>query len=294
MRKKLKDIRFRLHKWLAEPAHLLGVLMIALALIIIVVGYINQNFYYPFEVNGKNVEWFVDSPIITDFYANVSSELISIAITILIVDYLYRLRDERREDQDLILQAGSPDNAFAIEAIRQIRAKGKLVGTQGLLSGAYLEWANWEGAVLEGANLKNAKLEGVNLKDAAMEGVNLTDADLGGANLKRADLYEANLTNAFLADANLEDTNLEGANLKNAFLAGAENWTEEQLLSAMSLEGATMPDGIWYEDWIVGRKDQEQEQAIDEIQEQESKALEPLTQKRANSHSVNKAFVWLP
>jgi uncharacterized protein YjbI with pentapeptide repeats len=44
--------------------------------------------------------------------------------------------------------------------------------------------------------------------------------------------------------ADLSNANLSGANLKGA------NVTEEQLAKCKSLEGATMPNGQKYEDWI--------------------------------------------
>jgi uncharacterized protein YjbI with pentapeptide repeats len=42
---------------------------------------------------------------------------------------------------------------------------------------------------------------------------------------------------------------LSGANLSNAYLKDA-TVTEEQLEQAESLEGATMPNGQKYEDWL--------------------------------------------
>jgi hypothetical protein len=70
-------------------------------------------------------------------------------------------------------------------------------------------------------------------------------------------LYEASLINkerpvvslsdvsrsGSLRGADLSDLDLSGANLSHADLSAAKGWTEEQLLRASSLEGATMPDG---------------------------------------------------
>jgi hypothetical protein len=67
----------------------------------------------------------------------------------------------------------------------------------------------------------------------------LFEADLSGADLVRADLSDANL---FLAD-------LSNANLRYADLYGA-SVTEEQLAKCHSLEGATMPNGQKYEEWL--------------------------------------------
>jgi Pentapeptide repeats (8 copies) len=74
--------------------------------------------------------------------------------------------------------------------------------------------------------------------------IRLADADLSGADLIGADLSRANLSG----------THLFGADLRGAYLIGAKGWTEEQLSEeARSLEGATMPNGQQYEDWLKSR-----------------------------------------
>ena len=91
------------------------------------------------------------------------------------------------------------------------------------------------GADLTNANLRHAKLintdrdEPISLKGAILEG-----ADLQGADLEGADLREARLNGA----------NLSGANLRGATV------THEQLETTSSLEGAIMPDGSKYENWL--------------------------------------------
>ena len=72
----------------------------------------------------------------------------------------------------------------------------------------------------------------------------LSDADLGnldetlcGINLSDTHLQRANLSNTDLTGADLTGAYLTKANLKGATV------TKEQLTSARSLEGATMPDG---------------------------------------------------
>ena len=62
---------------------------------------------------------------------------------------------------------------------------------------------------------------------------------------------------AHLKNADLSGANLEGANLSNAYLSGANlkgaKVTNEQLDQAFTLEGATMPDGQKYEDWLKSK-----------------------------------------
>ena len=65
----------------------------------------------------------------------------------------------------------------------------------------------------------------------------MLEANLSGANLRRT--Y---LTGAALTEANLSRADLSAAALTEAVL-GRAKVTSEQLDSARSLEGATMPDG---------------------------------------------------
>ena len=95
-------------------------------------------------------------------------------------------------------------------------------------------------------------------------GANLIKADLGGANLRGANLDAANLFVARLSMANLRGASLQGASLggpdllaadlSRADLFGSYDCTAEQLTAARTLEGATMPNGQKYEDWIKDRE----------------------------------------
>jgi uncharacterized protein YjbI with pentapeptide repeats len=91
-------------------------------------------------------------------------------------------------------------------------------------------------------------------------GANLSDADLNNADLRDALLDGANLRDANLSDANLRDAtlrplvDLSSANLNNANLSGVKGITNEELdQQAASLEGATMPNGQKYEQWLKSK-----------------------------------------
>ena len=67
----------------------------------------------------------------------------------------------------------------------------------------------------------------------------LSDSDLSGADLRSADLSDADLLNADLSDA---------------VLSSAQGITNEELeQQAATLEGAIMPDGQKYEDWLKSK-----------------------------------------
>jgi uncharacterized protein YjbI with pentapeptide repeats len=123
------------------------------------------------------------------------------------------------------------------------------------LSNALLVNANLIGADLSGADLSSASLDNADLSahlsNADLSGAHLPNADLSEANLFSADLSDANLIGADLSRADLENANLSNAVLDNANLGGADGITNAELeQQAVSLEGADMPSGQKYEDWL--------------------------------------------
>jgi uncharacterized protein YjbI with pentapeptide repeats len=93
-----------------------------------------------------------------------------------------------------------------------------------------------------------------NLRHAVLVHAQLDGALLGGADLFHADLRRATLTNAKLLQAHLKEADLSDADLSGANLSGADlsnaKVTKEQLKETESLEGATMPNGQKYKDWL--------------------------------------------
>jgi uncharacterized protein YjbI with pentapeptide repeats len=155
-------------------------------------------------------------------------ELIGIGVTVIIIENAYQIRTIRIQEQEekrrLFVQMGSPDKAFAIEAVRQIKPRGWLY--DGSLEGISLSRANLSGAILDGAamngvNCSISSLDNIVLHNAELQGANFKSASLGGALLSKADLSFSNFKRAVLTEANLRDSNLKGANFSEANLAGA-------------------------------------------------------------------------
>jgi uncharacterized protein YjbI with pentapeptide repeats len=142
------------------------------------------------------------------------------------------------------------------------------------LVGAYLREASLAAANLGGANLhradlsradlsvaylpngvlRQAKLSGADLTGTYLNGADLSRADLRGADLRGADLRGADLSEAYLTITNLSGTNLDEASLIGADLSGAAGITAEELEQrSLSLEGAIMPNGQKYEDWLLSQ-----------------------------------------
>jgi hypothetical protein len=68
---------------------------------------------------------------------------------------------------------------------------------------------------------------------------------LNNTDLSFTELLAANLSHANLSDAHLINARLSGADLSHANLRDAKGWTNRQLAQALSLVGATMPDGTF-------------------------------------------------
>jgi uncharacterized protein YjbI with pentapeptide repeats len=155
------------------------------------------------------------------------------------------------------------------------------------LKGADLSGANLVGArlistsgkepvSLRGANLKGAMLSGAILQGAELCEADLSDADLGAANLKPAnlsgvepkptDVNHTNLNHTNLRGANLSDANLSDADLSGVDLREAREVTDDQLTEAKCLEGATMPNGQNYQDWLKDREGRKEDRENDRPQ----------------------------
>jgi hypothetical protein len=222
----------------------IGLLFLIGSILLIILGY---------PIAHPN-ERFTLSTLVEDLYSNVSSELIGIAVTILIIDRIYRRYDERNEEKrarvDLTRQLGSTVNEVAKRAAEELRAKGWL--TDGSLQEIDLRAANLEDARLwkadlQGANMQWARLKKANLNDSILVGANLTQANLQtawlrGADLRGANLFEAKLYRAVLKGAYLENADLSGAHLEGARLEGA-NLRNTVFANACWDELTVLPDG---------------------------------------------------
>jgi uncharacterized protein YjbI with pentapeptide repeats len=136
-----------------------------------------------------------------------------------------------------LIQASSPDGKPVI-SLSYAELEGVRLGHQG-------QQGSFD---LKGIVLINADLRNVGMLNADIPGSNLSEADLSGAVLTNANLHGANLTGTDLTDADLTDTDLTDTDLTDAEV------TNDQLEQAKSLEGATMPNGQKYEDWLKDKE----------------------------------------
>jgi uncharacterized protein YjbI with pentapeptide repeats len=155
-----------------------------------------------------------------------------------------------------LYEASLIDKEHPVVSLSDVRLRGADLSQLNELRGANLSGADLSGAILSVADLSEAALSRAedssrtNLSNAQLRG-----ADLSGADLSDVDLSDADLSDAKLSNANLYEADLSDARLINADLSDAYGVTEEQLeAQATSLEGATMPNGQKYEDWLRDRE----------------------------------------
>lgn len=192
-----------------SPIHLViisfGLFMFICSFAIGAAGYINK---YVCTIFIEPVDDFLN-----DFYANLSTDFLFTAITILIIDGIYNLRDIEREKETLILDMGSSNNSVAKKAVRSLRNHRNRLAKKSWIEDGTLRGADFKDADLSNCDLHKADLRGAAFNRAELEEANLTDADLRDAdfsvaNLKEADLRRANLRGADFTDAEMEKTNL--------------------------------------------------------------------------------------
>ena len=107
--------------------------------------------------------WIGGSDYVTNIYTELIGVIISIGVTVVIVDQFYERRDREREKEQaqreeerrteelkrrLVRDAGSRSNDVAIAAIDELREREWLEGDKGLLKGADLWKTNLKGAFL--------------------------------------------------------------------------------------------------------------------------------------------------
>jgi cell division protein FtsB len=124
--------------------------------------------------------------------------------------------------------------------------------TQATLSGAELYKADLVGTNLSGANLSNTDLSDANLRDAKLCSASLDDdTDLSDAVLISADFSDCE--GLWERGARISGADLNGADLSKADLTNTDI-TKKQREQVKSFEGATMPNGQKYEDWLKSRE----------------------------------------
>lgn len=171
-----------------------------------------------------------------DYYANISAELGSVAVTVLIIDQLNRRRQKDEEKQRLIRQMGSKENSMTLQAVEELKVMGAL--KDGSLVGQNFEEANLHGANMGRVNMRHAKMDFSDLREAVLFFADMEYADMSGVKARKTVFTFANLKNA----------NLVAADLRGALMMGAD-LTFAKLDQAAFDENTQLPDKT---NWFKG------------------------------------------
>ena len=205
---------------LALIAPLIGaVLIFASGIYLLVVGF---HVLYPDEQITFRT-------LLPDFYSNIITTLIDIAITVLIIDWLNRIRDDRLEKIRLLRDIGCGDQGIARRAILDITAKN-------LHHKGFLRYRIFEDAKLAGAMLASADLSHSSFYHSDFTGVALC-----GAKLHMTSFWRCTLRGVDLRDADLDRAYFEYVDLTDALV------TPTQLQLANQLHGTRLPNGKIYD-----------------------------------------------
>jgi len=182
--------------------------------------------------------WYYTQVGLDELWPNIIPELLSIALTVFIIDTLNKRHAEDETKKILIEQLKSQNNAVASQALAEMEARGWL--WRGVLRGVYLASSN-----LDNNSFINVDFKRVNFSFASLKNTNWFETDLEDAVLHQVDLHGATLSvhavGPYYAEANLKNARITNSNL---FGVSVRN---EQLVQLNSLLHTIMPNGELYD-----------------------------------------------
>jgi uncharacterized protein YjbI with pentapeptide repeats len=166
-------------------------------------------------------------------------EVLGIAFTVGIIDRMNNRRANEQRKRELILQMGSPNNEFALEAVRLLNLLGWL--DDGSLQKIQLENCQLQNADLRGADLRDAIMSKGDFRQASFHFANLSGANLAQSVFIEAKCVEVDFTYADLKESKFQSATLTSAKLVECSLERAD-FTEAKLVKA-NLSGSEMVEG---------------------------------------------------
>ena len=180
---------------------------------------------------GKNL-FENDAGYNINLYTELLGVVLSVVMTVFVIDVMNRRRDERRRQEELkkslLLEVRSPDALEARKAIHRLNQYGWLQGENGVLRDIYLprnklgrvdlKLANLSNSYLYGSDLSGSSFAGATLDNSVLQNANLAGCHFNGAKMRNVDLENANLRNASLVNVDFRGANLKNANLENTLI----------------------------------------------------------------------------
>lgn len=191
---------------------------------------------------GVVIGWTIFAEKQVDYALSLFTNVLSIFVTVFVIDLLAQRREERKADQELkellILQMKHGDNALAIQAVERIRLKGW--HKDGSLRKQHFESAELRGANLEDFDLREAGFTGAHLEYAKLHKADLYKCEMGSTYLQNANLMNVKMSEVILTCADLQNAilfcaDLRGARIEDANLQGTD-LTESNLEGIVGLE----------------------------------------------------------
>ena len=149
-----------------------------------------------------------------EWLKNLGPESVGIGVTILLIDFAVRKRDERNAKAQLTRDLLSSSNDFALRAINELKDNGwfESVLTENKHKLIDVRW--------QGCNLRGVKLQNVYLTEAHMQKSRLEEAQVVGAWLINCQLQSSSLRRARIEKTNIYSTDFQAAILWEATLRG--------------------------------------------------------------------------
>lgn len=125
-----------------------------------------------------------------DYLMSLFTNVLSIFVTVFVLDELARWRQEKQEQNRLMREFGGQSNETAKRSIDELRDRGLATGESSLLQRQNFRYSNWVGLDLWDINLRKALLRHSNMANTVLWRTDLRGADLRGANLENAKMAE--------------------------------------------------------------------------------------------------------
>lgn len=190
--------------------------MYVLGLFLFLIG-VGINIWGAYVKSDSKIEL---TQIFLDSYGNIGTGLIDTAITILVIDTLYRKREDYSQRESFFRLLRSADNTTALQALEDLFLKGWLKKNfikQHTLYGSNLSNAQ----LLSGLDLSNVKMTGSNLTNVNLLNTKFNNAILNETLFIGADLISTQMKGANLIKANFENAVLQSVDLRGAIMSGA-------------------------------------------------------------------------
>ena len=179
--------------------------------------------------------------VVHDFYANLGAGAFGTALTILLIDNIYKKRERRGRKASLIVQMKHPDWNLAYQAFGE--AVKERFFTDGSLEGEDLSNLNLHSTVYQ-----FAKLSAANLYNAKFFKCHWVHCDFSGASFVHANFQEAELYGCNFRNTSLSGADFRGANLQEVQLLGA-HFIAPDIEQAQFSPTTRLPDGkMWTAD----------------------------------------------